>query len=903
MTRFVFRAALLTYPRAFRRRFGAEMLRDFDEAAAAPPRHPRPRLQFIATVAMAGLAERRSAAVRAVFWRRHHPHIYMPAGRHHMFWDTLREDVQFALRLARRSPLFTFTAIAALALGIGANSAMFTAVHHMLLAPLPYQEPERLAMVWSSNLREGRDRNSISPANFVDYAEMNRSFESMEYALSFLVPLAIRDQGDAAIVQMLRVGPRLFDLLGREPLLGRVIHPDDRDVAVISHSLWRRAFGADPSVLGRTIVLSGNETVSIIGVMPPDFVFPYRTMLGPAGFGRALTADIWAPMPLEGPRMRTPEGLLVRDMHGLAAVGRLKPGVSVEAARADLRSVARQLEAQYPASNTGWSATVVPLLDQTVGTIKPALALLLTGVGVVLLMACINVASLTLARSVGRQRELAVRAALGASRLRLIRQSLTEGMLLAIAGAAASLLVVRWSVDALVAIAPVTLPRIAEVRPDLTVVAFTLVVGMLTGAIVGFLPALTTSRVDLTHALQHATRGAGRTSRAANRTRTTLVVVQVALAVTLTIGAALLLRSFASVTSVDPGFNPDHLLTLQVHVPDRHTTPDARRAFYGELFARLERIPGVMSVGGTTRVPLGSTNVTTMVTAEHSGSDPAAVHEVEFRRSMHNYFATMQMRVRRGRGFTEADGPGSAPAVVINETLARRVFAQQDPLGKRLRFGSDGPWLTVIGVVDDVRHGSLEEVPAPEMYVDYRSNPPVGPFIVIRTAADPAALAAIVRSEARALDPTLALYDITPMSELRATSLAERRFVLLLVGLFGGLALVIAVVGVYGVINLTVTERTPELGVRVALGASRGAVLSLVLRQAASLAIAGAGIGLTIALAVTPLLRSQLYGVEPRDPATLVTVPLLLIAIALVAAWIPARRAMRVDPVSALRYE
>jgi putative ABC transport system permease protein len=310
-----------------------------------------------------------------------------------------------------------------------------------------------------------------------------------------------------------------------------------------------------------------------------------------------------------------------------------------------------------------------------------------------------------------------------------------------------------------------------------------------------------------------------------------------------------------------------------------------------------------MSVGGTTRVPLGSTNVTTMVTAEHSGSNPAAVHEVEFRRSMHNYFATMQMRVRRGRGFTEADGPGSAPAVVINETLARRVFAQQDPLGKRLRFGSDGPWLTVIGVVDDVRHGSLEEVPAPEMYVDYRSNPPVGPFIVIRTAADPAALAAIVRSEARALDPTLALYDITPMSELRATSLAERRFVLLLVGLFGGLALVIAVVGVYGVINLTVTERTPELGVRVALGASRGAVLSLVLRQAASLAIAGAGIGLAIALAITPLLRSQLYGVEPRDPATLVTVPLLLIAIALVAAWIPARRAMRVDPVSALRYE
>ena len=820
-----------------------------------------------------------------------------------MFWDILRSDVQHTFRLARKSPLFTITAVAALALGIGANSAIFTAVQSMLLQPLPYRDADRLVMVWSHNLREGRPHNPVSAANFADYAAMSRSFQSMDYALSFLNPITVRSDGDAPLVQMMRVGAGLFDVLGRDALLGRTLRDGDRNMAVISHGLWGRLFVNDPSVVGRSITLAGNETLTIAGVMPPDFVFPYRTMLGPGGFGRALAADIWAVMPLEGPRMRTEQGQLIRTVHFLATIARLQPGVSVEQAQADLRAVARQLELAHPQTNTQWSATVVPLMDQTVGPIRPALLILLVGVGVVLLMACINVASLTLARSVARQRELAVRAAVGAGRGRLIQQSITEGVLLAGCGAIVGLLVVRWGVDALVALAPTTLPRLHEVSPDARVVGYTMLVGLLTGVLVGVLPALSASRVDLRYALDPA-RGAGRVSRTATRARSTLVVAQVALAIALAIAATLLVRSFLTVMSVNPGFNPDGLLTMQINIPDRLTTPDARRAFYEEWFDRLEQVPGVVSAGGTTRVPLGSGSVTSMISVENRSVEPAALTEVEFRRAMRRYFDAMQIPVLRGRVFGPDDGPPSPAAAVVNETFVRRVFPNEEPIGKRVRLGTTGDgWLTIIGVVADIRHGSLEEVPAPELYVDYRYNPPVGPFIVVRTVGDPASFAGAVRAEARRLDPTMPLYDLATMNELRAHAVAERRFVSLLVGLFGVLALTIALVGVYGVMTLVVTERTAEVGVRVALGASRGAVLSLILGQTARLAAAGAVLGVTLALLLAPMLESQLYGVTARDAFTLAAVPAAMLVIALLSAWVPARRAMQIDPINALRYE
>jgi putative ABC transport system permease protein len=909
MKRLLLELALLAYPRAFRKRFGDEIRKDlaaraFGTSGRSGTSDTSGTLGTLGTLVLSGLAERGSAVRRLLIGRTHDPHLYTPSGRHHMFWDTLRGDVQYTLRVARRSPMFTSAVVVTLALGIGANSAIFTAVKSMLLEPLPYRDAERLVMVWSHNVREARDRNTVSPANFSDYASGTQSLESLDYMLSFLIPLPVRNVGDAAAVQMMRVGPRVFDILGREALIGRTPREGDRDVAVISHGLWTRLYGNDPRIIGRSLVLAGDETLSIIGVMPQDFVFPYRTMLGPGAFGRALSADVWAPMPLEGPRFRTAEGVLIRQVHFLATIGRMKPGVSVEQAQADLRAVARQLEIAYPETNAGWSATVVPLLDQTVGAVRPALMLLLAGVGVVLLMACINVTSLTLARSVARQREMAVRAAVGAGRGRLVQQSITEGVLLAGLGAAASLVVVRWGVDALVAMAPSTLPRIAEVTADTGVVAFTMTVGILAGVLVGVLPALSASRIDVRHALD-TVRGAGRASRAAVRARSTLVIAQIALAVTLSVAATLMMRSFLSVLAIDPGFNSDQLLTMQINVPDRFATPESRRTFYEEWFDRLERIPGVVAVGGTTRVPLGSGNVTTVLTIEGRDVSASAPVEVEFRRSMRRYFDAMQMRIVHGRGFDVGDGPGAPPVAVVNQTFVRRVFPNEEPLGRRVRMGvgNDGPWLTIVGVVGDVRHGRLEEVPSPELYVDYRQNPPVGPFIVVRTVSDPAALAAVVRAEARAFDPTMPLYDITTMNELRAAAVAERRFISLLVALFGALAFGTAIFGVYGVMTLTVSERTPEVGVRVALGAGRAVVLTLILGQAARLAFAGAALGLGLALALTPLLESQLYGVGARDVATLAGVPALLVAVALVAALIPAQRAARIDPASALRHD
>jgi putative ABC transport system permease protein len=903
MRRVLVELVLLAYPRAFRKRFGDEIRKDLT-ASAFGAAGISGTLGTLGTLLLSGLAERGSALRRAVLWRGSDPHLYTPSGRHHMFWDNVRGDVQYTLRLARRSPIFTSAVVLTLALGIGANSAIFTAVKSMLLEPLPYRHAERLVMVWSHSVREGRDRNTISPANFSDYAAQSQTLESLDYLLSFLIPLPVRNVGDAAVVQMMRVGPRVFDILGRDALIGRTPRPGDQNVAVISHGLWTRLFGNDPSVVGRPLVLAGNETLSIIGVMPQDFVFPYRTMLTPGAFGRALSADVWAPMPMEGPRFRTAEGLLVRQVHFLAAVGRLRPGVSVEQAQADLRAVARQLEVAHPQTNTGWSATVVPLLDQTVGAIRPALMLLLTGVGVVLLMACINVASLTLARSVARQREMAVRAAVGAGRARLVQQSITEGLLLGGLGALASLIVVRWAVDALVAFAPLTLPRVAEVTPDTSVVAFTIIVGVLAGVLVGILPALSASRVDVRQAMD-SVRGSGRASRAAVRARSSLVVAQIALAVTLSIAAALMLRSFLSVLAVNPGFNSDGLLTMQINIPDRFTTPESRRTFYEEWFDRLERIPGVVAVGGTTRVPLGSGNVTTVLAIEGRDSSSREPVEVEFRRSMRRYFDAMQMRIVRGRGFHVADGPGAPPVAVVNETFVRRIFPNEEPLGRRVRMGMspDAPWLTIVGVVGDVRHGTLEEVPSPELYVDYRQNPPLGPFIVIRTIGDPAALAPLVRAEARAFDSTMPLYDIATMNELRGVAVAERRFTSLLVTVFGALAFATAIFGVYGLVTLTVTERTSEVGLRVALGAPRTAVLMLVMGQAARSAAAGAALGLVLALLTTPLLERELYGIGPRDLATLAGVPAILIAVALLAALIPAQRAAWIDPAQALRQD
>ena len=896
------RFALLAYPRAFRDRFGAEMRRDFPRTLG-----PFGTLGTLGTFVSSGLAERGSAINRSVFWPNHRPHLYMPAGRHHMFWDTLRSDLQHTVRLARKAPLVTSLTILALALGIGANSAIFAVVDSVLMKPLPYTDGDRLVNVWSDATRQGRPRNTISPANFLDYQRMNQTLTGLEGYFSFVTPFKIVSEGPSEIVIGVTVTPRLFDLLGRTPMLGRSLDDDDTTFdVVLSHGFWQRRFGGDPNIVGRTFS-TGSATAMIAGVMPPDFTFPYGSMLGPSGFTRATTIDFWAPMAFSGPlatvnRMLTQQGQIVRGTHWLGAIGRMKPGVTVEQVQADMSTVARQLEQSYPQTNAGWGATVVSVLDQTVGSIRGPLLVLLAGVAFVLIIATVNVANLVLAKSIARQKELATRMALGAGRARMIQQALTEGLCLALAGGAAGWLLANWGVVALVALAPPDLPRLHDIAPDARMLLMTLGVSIVTGVFVGLLPAITASRVAPHAALQENSRGTvGSGFR--HRARAALVVAEVALAVTLTIGAGLLLRSFMSLMSVNPGFDPAHMLTWQMNLPSRIQTQDQRTAFYREFLERMKALPGVVSVGGTSRLPLGSTGLTTSIMVEGSSTPEAEWPEVQFRRSLGDYFATMGIPMIRGRNFNESDTPTSPPVCIINQTMAAQFFGSEDPVGRQIRNSRTGPPWTIIGLIGDVKHGALDEAPQPEMYVSTYQGSMMSPYIAVRTSGDASAMVDLVRSEAQKIDRDLPIYSLQPMETVKADSVAQRRFVLVLVGIFGVLALLLAAIGVYGVMSLLVSERTQEVGVRLALGANPGQVLKMLVAQATRLALLGVGIGVVISLVLMPLLRNQLYAVQPRDPMTLTGVPTILILVAMLAALIPARRAMRVNPVDALRYE
>ncbi len=813
--------ALLAYPRAFRRRFGAEMRDEFDQTSRTIG-----TWRTLGTLVANGLAERGSAARRWAFFPNFTPHLYEPTGRHHMLFDFLRADIRHTLRIAIKTPVFTTLTVLALALGIGATTAIFAVVNGVLLRSLPYRDDAQLVNVWSFNTKENLPRNPLSPANFLDFQKMNTTLDGLEGYFTFVTPAQLTTDAGAEIAYSVFVTPSMFNMLGRTASLGRTFTVNENaPVTVLSNGYWRRRFGADPDIVGKTLTMQGIP-FEVIGVMPPEFVFPYPGMFGPSGFTRVTGVDMWLPITFSGPgaaanRMLTQTGQIVRNVHWFGAIGRLKPGVTAEQAEADMKTIAAQLEQSYPNTNKGWSASVVPSIDQSVGSIRPALMILLAGIGFVLIMASVNVANLLLARSIAREKELATRAALGAARSRLARQLLTESVMFALAGG---------------------------------------LVGM---------------------------------------------IAEVALAVAITTGAVLLLRSFVSVTNINPGFETTQLLTWQMNIPQRLVSNTERLAFYRDFFARIDALPGVVSVGGTTRVPLGSTSVSTTVQIEGRPVPAAELPEVQFRRAMHNYFAAMGIPIRRGRGFDANDGPSAPQVAVINETMATRLWPNQDPIGQHIRTGPNptGAWTTVIGVIGDIRHGGLEEAPQPEMYINYLQGPPVSPFIVVRTTGDPAALAETVRAEARQIDKALPLYDIRTMSTLRADAVSTRRFILLIVGAFGVLALGLAAIGVYGVMSLIVSERTREVGVRLALGAEPSQLLSMIVGQAAKLAGIGVAIGLVIALPLAPLLDSQLYGVQSFDPLTFISVPLALVLIAALAALVPARKAMRIDPLAALRID
>jgi predicted permease len=899
---FLFSVALLAYPRAFRRRFGDEMRDAF-------LRSDRDRIRSLVVHVANGLRERGSAIARWSFYPNSTPHLYEPQGRHFMFWDTLRADLRHTLRLAIKTPVFSTLTVLALALGIGATTAIFAVVNGVLLQSLPYRDDGRIVNLWSYNTTENRPRNPLSPANFLDFQRMNSTLDGLEGYFTFVTPSQMQTDAGAEIAYSLFVTSNMFNMLGRTAALGRTFTiGEEAGVTVLSDGYWKRRFGADPNIVGKTLTLN-NIPFQVIGVMPPDFVFPYPGMLGPSGFTRVTGVDLWLPIAFSGPmavnnRMLTQSGQIVRNVHWFGAIGRLKAGVSPEQAEADLKTIASQLEQSYPQSNKGWSATVVRSIDQSVGTIRPALLLLLAGIAFVLVMASVNVANLLLARSIAREKELATRAALGAARSRLARQLLTESVLFAMAGGLVGMLVMWWTVQGLIALAPPDLPRMNEVAINWRVLLAAGLTTMVTGILVGVLPALSSASVSPQASLQDASRGTvGGSLR--RRARAALVVAEVALAVAITTGSVLLLRSFISVTSVNPGFETDHLLTWQMNIPPRLTTANDRLAFYQDFFARMEALPGVASVGGTTRVPLGSTSVTTTVQIDGRPLPVAELPEVQFRRAMHNYFKTMGIPIRRGRDFNANDGPTAPPVAVINDTMARRLFPNQDPVGQRVRTGPNatGPWTTIIGVIGDIRHGGLEEEPQPELYITALQGPPVSPFIVVRATGDPAALTETIRAEARRIDKNLPLYDMRTMNALRSEAVATRRFILLIVAAFGALALGLAAIGVYGVMSLIVSERTREVGVRLALGAEPSQLLRMIVGQAARLASIGVAIGVAAALPLAPLLDSQLYGIESFDPATFISVPIALLVIAALAAVVPAMKAMRIDPLAALRID
>lgn len=820
-----------------------------------------------------------------------------------MLWESLRSDLGHALGLARRRPVATALAALALALGLGANSALFTVVNGVLLRPLPYGAPDDLVMVWSSNTREDKPTNVVSPANFLDYREGVRDLAELEAFMSFVSNGQLTTADGIEQVLVVNTGLRLFDVLQRTPVVGRTFTPTDTDAVVVSYGYWQRRFGGDPAIVGRVLTIDGQPR-TVVGVMPDDFVFPYSTMLGPDGFTTRTGVDVWAAWAAERDPFAMRNGRLARNVHYLAVVGRRHQGVDTAQIAARLDTVAHQLAQAYPESNDGWGTTVVSLHEQAVGAVRPVLLLLVGGVSVVLLMAGVNVAGLALAQSVARSRELAVRAALGAGPGRLMRQFVTEAVLLAVLGGALALVAVTAGVRGLVALAPQTLPRLSEIRADGTVVAVTLAVAVLTGLAIGLVPAFAASRPDLREALQDGGRGAAGAPPAARRLRSTLVVGEVALAVLLSAGAVLLLRSFASLMSTDPGFAPDGLLTMQVTLPARLTTAEARLAYYDELFERLRGLPGVVAAGGTTRLPLGSTSVSTTIDVKGQTRPDAELPEVQFRRAVDDFFGAMRMPITRGRGFTREDGPAAPPVAVINEAMAARLFPAGDAVGRRIRTGptpARNPWMTVVGVVGNVRHTSLDQRPAPELYIPHRQGPPVTPFLVLRTSGPPEAIVDTVRASLHAFDRGLALFDVRTMLDVRAESVAPRRFVLTLVAGFGVLALLLAAVGVYGVMALVVGERTRELGVRLALGAAPGAVLRMVLAYAARLALAGIVAGLAAAALLSPLLAPHLVGIRAHDPLTFALVPLALLAVATLAAAAPAWRAMRIDPAHAMR--
>lgn len=802
---------------------------------------------------------------------------------------TILQDLRYGMRVLLQRPGFTAVAVLALALGIGANTAIFGVVNTVVLRPLPYPDPGRLMTVWDDNTRQGWPKDVTGYSTFTEWKAQSSLFESMA-AYSYSSP-NLTTEGDPERVLGARVTPDFFRVFGVAPELGRGFQPGE-DVegndqyAVLSHGLWQRRFGGDRGILGQTLRLN-DAPVTVVGVMPPLFQMP------------DAETEVWVPM-----RAPTEPD---RGNHYLNVVGRLKEGATLEQAEAQLDVVMQSLAKQYPDAYEGFGARIVSLHEHLVGDVRPSLLVLLGAVLAVLLIACANVANLLLARTAAREREIALRTALGAGRGRIVRQLLTESVLLAMAGGTLGLGLAIWGGDLLVRLAPGGVPRLEGLCVDLSVLAFTLALALLTGLVFGLAPALQMSRPNLTESLKEAKSvGAGVRGR---RLRSLLVVAEIGLALVLLVGAGLLLQSFARLRDVQPGFNAERMLTFQVSLP-RAKYPDGPllEAFPSQALERLRALPGVQSAAALHTLPLSGNYSSAGFSIEGRPAPPRTANiDAKYNPLSAGLFETMGIGLVRGRVFQPTDRSDAPPVVVINETMVSRYFPGEDPLGKRFKWGSadtkESPWREIVGIVQDTRQRSLEQEPAPEVFMPLEQEPARGLTFVVRSVGDPQALAGALRAEILALDRSLPIYNLRTMEQVLSESMARRRFNLWLLGLFSGLALLLASLGIYGVMSYMVTQRTREIGIRMALGAKRRDVLRLVLGQGVVLVGVGIAAGLAAAAGLSYTLASLLYGVSRTDPATYVGVSGLLAAVALLACYLPARRAMRVDPMVALRYE
>ncbi len=805
---------------------------------------------------------------------------------------TLFQDLRYAIRMLLKKPAFTAVAVMTLALGIGANTAIFSVVNAVLLRPLSYKQPHSLVQIWETNPLRGWTVNVVAPANYLDWEKRNNVFEGLAAYRSSFASLYLTADGEPERIKGLISTGGLFEVLGVEAMLGRTFLPEntwqgnDR-VVVLSYGLWKRMFGGNPEIIGQSISLSG-ITRTVVGVMPEGFYFPTRE------------TELWVTYGWNPNQIAT-----VRRPHMLRTIARLKPGVTVEQARAEMNSIMSALEQEYPDTNTKMGAGLSPLQDFFVEDTRPALLIFLAAVGFVLLIACANVANLLLARGAARSKEMAIRAALGARRGRIIRQLLTESLLLSIAGSGLGLLLAGWSKDLLLVLSPGNIPRIDEINLDGRVLVFTLGMAGLTAFIFGVAPAWQASKPDLTIALKEGgQKVAG--SVQSRRARSLLVISEIALSMILVIGAGLMLKSFIRLQQVDPGFKPDKVLTFDLALPvARYEREQQATAFYKEALDRIKAIPGVESAGATSALALRGYNWTGDFSVEGRAPDDYGV-EVRHKEITPDYFQTMGIPLERGRHFTEADTADSPPVVIVNSALARRHFKNEDPIGKRMKFEraeTEAPWHTIVGVVGDEKQNGLGIEVLPEIYEPFQQHTQWRMTVAARTAGDPDSITGAVRSEIKAIDKDLPAFNFVTLDEVLHISLARDRFNMTLLAVFAAVALILSAVGIYGVISYSVTQRTHEIGIRMALGASSRDVLRLIIGQGMTLVLIGVAVGLAGAFALTRLMSSMLYGVSATDPITFIALSLLLSGVAALACYIPARRALKVDPMIALRYE